>query len=173
MGLRFPPSGFTDKTAARAGVRYASWLRRLAGVVLDGLLVNMIIYLLANLIGFLPDRITSLAFGAFVFLIEISGVSIIYATLCLERLHGQTPGMHLLGIRCVPDKGYGQLSFVQALTRSVCAVAVTAVPDYLSHWIGLIWLLPIVAWLWPLIDSRRKTWWDHLAATIVLDERSW
>jgi len=36
-----------------------------------------------------------------------------------------------------------------------------------------IGLASVVAWFWPLIDQRRQTWWDHLAATVVLDDRGW
>jgi uncharacterized RDD family membrane protein YckC len=170
MGLRFPPSGFTDRTAARAGVRYASWLRRFAGALIDGLLISMINYLIGGIFSFAPSPFTSAVFTLFEILSLLSLISILYATLCLDKLHGQTPGMRVMQIRCVPAAGHGRISTTQAVVRSVAAAAVTSVPWFFANWIPLLWLVPIAAYLWPLVDSRHQTWWDHAANTVVLSD---
>ena len=171
MGLRFPPSGFTDRTAALAGVQYASWLRRLGGAVIDGLLISMINYLLGGIFSFAPSPFTSAISTLFEILSVVSLISILYATLCLDKMHGQTPGMRLMQIRCVPAAGHGLVSMTQALVRSIAAVVVTTVPWFFASWFPALWLVPIVAYLWPLVDSRRQTWWDHAANTVVLSDR--
>jgi len=171
MGVRFPPSGFTDRTAALAGVRYASWLRRAGGLVVDGLLIGMINYLIAGVLAFAVGPITN-QFVSILFLVgRLSIVSIVYATLCLAKLHGQTPGMRVLQIRCVPVSQRGVVSMPQALTRAIIAAVVLSIPWLFSYKLWAVLLVPLAAYLWPLIDQRRQTIWDYVAATVVLDDR--
>jgi len=180
MGVQFPPSGFTDRTAARAGVRYACWLRRFGGALIDGLLISTINYLLANLYVFTIGAIASSTLVTVLLLVIVSSTAIVYNTLCLAKLQGQTPGMRILQIRCVPVHGRRRISVPQALTRSVAGAVFTAsVPvlvlrAYLPASVDLaLGAATVLAWFWPLIDQRRQTWWDHLAATVVLDDRGW
>jgi uncharacterized RDD family membrane protein YckC len=180
MGLQFPPSGFTDKTAARAGVRYASWLRRFGGAVVDWLIVGSINYLILGFYGLTVGPILSPLVLTIVVLVLVSCTAIVYNTLCLAKLQGQTPGMRILGVRCVPVHGRRRISMPQALTRSVAGAVFTfsspivLVRGFLPFWLDAsLVLASLVAWLWPLVDQRRQTWWDHLAATVVLDDRGW
>ena len=180
MGVQFPPSGFTDRTAARAGVRYASWLRRFGGAFIDALLIGTINWLIGNLYVLTVGAITSSAVITYVLLAIVSSTAIVYNTLCLAKLHGQTPGMRILQIRCAPFHGRRRISVPQALTRSVTGAIFTLwypvllLRAFLPPWLDLtIGLASVVAWFWPLIDQRRQTWWDHLAATVVLDDRGW
>ncbi len=172
MGLRFPPSGFTDRTAARAGVRYASLLRRFAGAFLDGLLVSMINYIIGAVLSFAPSPFTSKLWPLIELFTFLSVIAITYQTLCLDRLEGQTPGMRVMQIRCVPVVGHGRISFAQALVRSISAAVLIDGIWFLTFW-GQSWLVlvTLAAYLWPLVDSRRQTWWDKVARTVVLDER--
>jgi uncharacterized RDD family membrane protein YckC len=173
MGLRLPPSGLTDRTAPLGGIAYAGWLRRFGAAFLDALLISMINYLLGGILSFTPSPLTSTAITLVEVISLLSVIAILYATLCLDRLHGQTPGMRLLQIRCIPVAGHGRISTSQAVVRSVSAVVLTTVPWFLAEWIPAIWVLVVAAYLWPLVDSRRQTWWDHLANTIVVNDRSW
>jgi uncharacterized RDD family membrane protein YckC len=180
MGLQFPPSGFTDKTAARAGVRYASWLRRFGGAVVDWLIVYSINYLILTFYALTIGPIAGGATFTIAILLLVSSTAIIYNTLCLAKLQGQTPGMRILGIRCVPVHGRRRISMPQALTRSVTGAIFTfsspiiLFRGFLPFWLDLsLVVASFLAWLWPLIDQRRQTWWDHLAATVVLDDRGW
>jgi uncharacterized RDD family membrane protein YckC len=173
MGLRFPPSGFTDRTAARAGVRYAGWLRRFAGVLIDSLIIYLIWQLIGLISGFVPHPFTNALYTLILILSFASVVDVLYATLCLDKLDGQTPGMKVMQIRCVPSAGHGRISFTQALVRSIAAVIVTDGLYLLSWRYSVAGLLLAVAYLWPLVDARRQTWWDHAADVVVMDNRGW
>ena len=175
MGLKFPPSGFTDRTAARAGVRYASWLRRLGGLVVDGLIIGMIRYLVWGLFSYVLSPISNQYVVRIVFAGTLGAIAVVYATLCLWKLEGQTPGMRVLQIRCVHASDRRSPTLAQALTRSLTAGVVLTLPWMLSFYRHWTWLavVPVLAVLWPLIAQRRQTWWDVLAATVVLDDRGY
>jgi len=110
MGVQFPPSGFTDRTAARAGVRYASWLRRFGGAVIDALLIGTINWLVVNLYVLTVGAISSAVIITYLLILIVSSTAIVYNTLCLAKLQGQTPGMRILQIRCVPFHGRRRIS---------------------------------------------------------------
>ena len=177
MGLHFPPSGFTDKTAGRAGVRYASWLRRFGGVAIDSLMIYTINYVIGALYSLTVGPVANGYVAGIVILAIVSSTAIVYNTLCLAKLDGQTPGMRILQIRCTPIGNRRRISMPQALTRSIAgalftsSVTVVFVRPFLpgAAEAGIAGLA-LVAWLWPLIDQRRQTWWDHLAATVVLND---
>ncbi len=180
MGLRFPPSGFTDRTAARAGVRYASWLRRFAAAALDALLVLSINYVALTLYAITIGGLASSTVVDYVVAGLASSTAVLYNTLCLAKLEGQTPGMRFLQVRCTPLGSRRRITIPQALTRSLCgAVFVFSIPfDFLlpqpaGAVRAVVLAVILVSWAWPLVDLRRQTWWDHLAATIVLDDRGW
>jgi uncharacterized RDD family membrane protein YckC len=178
VGLRLPPSGFTDRTAALAGVRYASWLRRFAGLVIDILIILMIEYLILGVLSFTGVHIAAGFYTVLYYLSIVSPIFLAYATLCLAKLEGQTPGMRVMQIRCVPVSGRGSITIPQAFTRSiVVALFFTVTSLFYGRGGALVSLavvvIPLVAYFWPLVDSRRQTWWDHVAATKVLDDRGW
>jgi uncharacterized RDD family membrane protein YckC len=180
MGLQFPPSGFTDRTAARAGVRYACWLRRFGGAVVDTLLILTINYLIVGLYTYTISPIANGTAATIAIIAVVSSTAIVYNTLCLAKLQGQTPGMRIAQIRCVPMGNRRRISMPQALTRSVfgalftSSVGAVLVRNFLPAAADTaLVFLTVLAWLWPLVDARRQTWWDHLAATLVLDDRGW
>jgi uncharacterized RDD family membrane protein YckC len=173
MPLQFPPSGFTDQTATRNGVTYASWLRRAGGWFIDVLLVTMIRYLLVSVLSVFGSFSSAGTLGIVVSLILYASVAVVYSTLCLANLHGQTPGMRAVRIRCVPASRSGGLTFAQALARSLTNAGVEIVIAIIGAYTFLGVLLLLVAYLWPLVDTRRQTWWDKAAATVVLSDRGW
>lgn len=173
MGLRLPPSGFTDRTAARGTIHYACWLRRAGGWVVDLLIVSMINYLLTSVLSILAIPIPVGVLGGLVVDLVLASISIAYATLCLARLRGQTPGMRMFDIRCVPVSQRGAVTMPQALTRTLASTGLTAVPWLWYPHLEWVSLLVIAAYLWPLVDHRRQTPWDFVAATVVVDERGW
>ena len=66
----------------------------------------------------------------------------------------------------------------QAFTRSLSAEVLLSGPLLVFGRFGglvslLVVVVPLAAYFWPLIDGRRQTWWDHVAATVVLDDRGW
>jgi len=180
MGLRFPPSGFTDRTAARAGVRYASWLRRFGGWAIDTLLILTINYVIGALYSITIGPIANGLIVTIILLAVISTTAIVYNTLCLAKLDGQTPGMRVLQIRCTPLGNRRRISIPQALTRSLVGAIFTS--SVTVYWVRpflappaelVLGVLTVLAWFWLLIDQRRQTWWDHLAATVVLNDAGW
>ncbi|HEV3211929.1 MAG TPA: RDD family protein [Acidimicrobiales bacterium] len=180
MGLRFPPSGFTDRTAARAGVRYASWLRRFGGWAVDTLLIITINYVIAALYTVTIGGITKSYVWTLILIAVVSSTAIVYNTLCLAKLEGQTPGMRVLQIRCTPIGNRRRISIPQAFTRSIVgalfttSITVQFVRPFLAGWAeAALAVLTVLAWFWPLVDQRRQTWWDHLAATLVLSDGGW
>jgi uncharacterized RDD family membrane protein YckC len=180
MGLRFPPSGFTDKTAARAGVRYASWLRRFGGWAIDTLLILTINYVIGALYSVTIGPIANGLVVTIILIVVVSSTAIVYNTLCLAKLDGQTPGMRVLQIRCTPIGNRRRISIPQAFTRSLTgaiftsAITVIFVRPFLPGWgEAALGFFTVIAWFWPLVDQRRQTWWDHLAATIVLNDVGW
>ncbi len=181
MGVRFPPSGFTDRTAARAGVRYASWLRRFGAAVIDALLVYTINYILITLYSLSVGAVLLTSYRVYlVITIVLASTSIVYATLCLAKLDGQTPGMRVLQVRCTALGNRRRITIPQALTRSLVAAPLTSAAALLVIYKYLppvpdtaLFVIAAISWFWPLIDQRRQTWWDHLAATVVMDDRGW
>lgn len=173
MGLRFPPSGFTDRTAARAGVHYASWLRRFVALLIDSLIILLILQLFGLIFSFVPNPFARALSSVLEIVSLASVIEVVYATMCLDRLDGQTPGMRIAQVRCVPSVGHGRISFTQALVRSVTSVVVTDGLYLLSWRYAVAGLLLAVACLWPLVDARRQTWWDHAADVVVMDTRGW
>ena len=177
VGLRFPPSGFTDKTAARAGVRYASWLRRFGGWAIDTLLILTINYVIGALYSITIGSIGTGLVVTVILLGVISTTAIVYNTLCLAKLDGQTPGMRVLQIRCTPLGNRRRISIPQALTRSFVGAIFTS--SFTAYWVrpflappaeAVLGAFTLLAWFWLLVDQRRQTWWDHLAATVVLND---
>ena len=177
MGLKFPPSGFTDRTAARAGVRYASWLRRFGGWAIDTLLILTINYVIGAIYSITIGPITNSYVWTLILIGVVSSTAIVYNTLCLAKLEGQTPGMRVLQIRCTPIGNRRRISIPQALTRSIVgavftsSITVLILRPFLPGWAeAALGGLTVLAWFWPMIDQRRQTWWDHLAATLVLSD---
>ncbi len=177
MGLRFPPSGFTDKTAGRAGVLYASWLRRFGGWAIDTLLILTINYVIGALYSITIGSIGAGLVATIVLLVVISTTAIVYNTLCLAKLEGQTPGMRVLQIRCTPLGNRRRISIPQAFTRSIVGAVFTS--SFAVYWIRpflapaaetALGVCTLLAWFWLLVDQRRQTWWDHIAATVVLSD---
>ena len=67
---------------------------------------------------------------------------------------GQTPGMRLMGVRVLSNRGGGRLTAWQAIVRTV-GLALAIIPCFLGF-------LP------ALFDSRRRALPDYLAGTVVV-----
>lgn len=124
------------------GVEYAGFGRRLAAVLVDGLIVGAA----GGLLGLLaPDS------GGAQALVALG--SVLYYVLFIG-VKGQTPGKMALGIKVVGPDG-GPPGAVRAFVREV-------VGKFLS---GLILCL---GYLWMLWDEKRQCWHDKLADTVVV-----
>ncbi|UJR85511.1 RDD family protein [Sandaracinus amylolyticus] len=72
----------------------------------------------------------------------------------LWAIAGRTAGLLLLGLRVVPTRGRGRMTFLRALLRFLGCI-VSALPLYLGF-------------LWILVDPGRRGWHDRLAGTTVV-----
>jgi len=123
-------------------VEYAGFGRRLAAVLVDGLIVGAA----GGLLGLLaPDS------GGVQALVVLG--SVLYYVLFIG-VRGQTPGKMALGIKVVGPDG-GPPGAVRAFVREV-------VGKFLSS------LILCLGYLWMLWDEKRQCWHDKLADTVVV-----
>jgi uncharacterized RDD family membrane protein YckC len=131
---------------APAALRYASWGRRAAALLLD----TMILF-------------------AVLFIAPVSEFGSVLASLLIPVLYhwllvgarGQTVGKMALGIRIVRAADGGPVGYGRALARVVC------------WWLlGAFFLVPLLlAYLWPLWDKRNQTLYDKVVDTVVVTVR--
>ncbi len=154
-------------------MHYASWLRRFRGFLVDLLILYLILTVIGLVFSLVPNPFASTLYRVLEVVSLASIVTCVYATLCLDRLDGQTPGMRVAQVRCVPAAGHGRISLTQAVVRSIASVVLVD-GLYLASWgYPIAGFLLVVVCLWPLVDARRQTWWDHAADVIVTDTRGW
>ncbi|MEW6399145.1 MAG: RDD family protein [Bacillota bacterium] len=135
-------------------MKYASFGRRLVAYILDGIIVDVALVIVAFVLagvglagGASPESIkhTTAIIGLL--------LGLTYATL-FTGLLGQTPGKMALGIKVVGPGG-GPPGIGRAFLREV-------IGKFLS---GLILLL---GYLWMLWDAKKQCWHDRLADTVVV-----
>jgi uncharacterized RDD family membrane protein YckC len=116
----------------------AGFWRRLAGAIIDGLVVGIVDTVLRVLLG---------TAGA--------GLGILVSFAYYTYFHGktgQTPGNAALGIRVVDIETGNVIGYQRAFVR--CLVAIVS---------GLVIFL---GYLWMLWDGRRQTWHDKAAGSL-------
>jgi uncharacterized RDD family membrane protein YckC len=132
---------------SRTGVHaeYASVWIRFVALIIDGIVLNIISYVIAAILGESPAE-----FGVSTGLATI--VSIVYYTVAVSRW-GQTLGAKALGIKVVDANG-GLLSVGGALVRSVGSIV-----SGLALGLG---------YFWALWDKNKQTWHDKFANSYVV-----
>ncbi|MQY20987.1 RDD family protein [Nocardia macrotermitis] len=178
-GYAGPPPGYGAPQApgygyppAAPGPRppYASWIQRVGGALIDGLLVGVLPAILYG-IGFgvgiqsgtcVPDSsgytvCTGGGISAIglilIFLAAIvaiaGGLYLIYQV----GTTGQTPGKRVVGIRLIGEADGQVIGFGMAFVRNLCHVL-----DGFCY----------IGYLWPLWDDKRQTFADKIMHTIVV-----
>ncbi len=138
---------------------FASWGRRAAAVALDGLILALTISIAAvaggmSLTELNEEARTGSGMVALLFFIVPEAL---YDTLMIGS-RNQTIGKRALGIAVVDAGGRGRIGYRRAFLRWVTTSIFWA-----------FWLVPgILDHLWPLRDSRRQTWHDKLAGSVVV-----
>jgi uncharacterized RDD family membrane protein YckC len=95
----------------------------------------------------------------------INGISgILYNTLLDGSEHGQTIGKRALGIQTRDDATGESIGIGRAFVRSTVPLLL-GFANYIAPIFGLVVLLDD---LWPLWDSRKQTWHDKAAGSVVL-----
>jgi uncharacterized RDD family membrane protein YckC len=137
----------------------ASWGRRLAALVVDGLILGGLVLFTLLAAGLSPEEVnetiwegSSLAVIALFVLPEA-----IYDTFLIGA-RNQTLGKMLLRIKVVDASGRGGIGYRRAFTRWISTAALWA-----------LWAIPgVVDHLWPLRDARNQTWHDKFARSVVV-----
>ena len=154
-------SGSSAPTPADAdpvtGIRLARWGRR-AGAWLIDLVVLVFVWGIAFAWAFTTeDELTgeiSDAAAIVIVLVAFFGAPI-YQWLMIGRW-GQTLGKMALGIKVVRSEDAGRVSYARALARAA-SVAL----------LGIFSLPLLLAYLWPLWDTRNQALYDKMASTLV------
>jgi uncharacterized RDD family membrane protein YckC len=147
--LRTPPVF----TPGPAGVRYGGfWIRSVASAI-----DNVLLLLLCVLLGFLQGIVApNVSYGTFrgqvVFQLVSFAISVFYYGSVQAKYQG-TPGKRLLGLRLVR-------SDLAPIESSRCYARYFA-----SVFSGLALGL---GYLWAAFDSKKRTWHDRMAGTLVI-----
>jgi hypothetical protein len=179
-GLGWLPAPLADVVLHQAALRppapatvppppYASWGRRLAAALIDGLFIVLpifcyIAYLFAVL--WARENITALNRGVSISTIRatipivafgclITFFVLLIRTLVREGRTGQSPGKRLLRIELLDARTGRPVGVGRALVRRLAHV-LDSLPCYLGF-------------LWPLWDTEHQTFADKLVHTVVLD----
>jgi uncharacterized RDD family membrane protein YckC len=138
---------------------YASWARRLVAVAIDGLIVGGVTAVAVMSAVGLEEANDAILDGsaAFIFVAFILAPGIYHTLMVGNR--GQTIGKIALGIKIVddehPERAFG---YPRAFRRWFATT--------LFWW--LLYLPGILDHLWPLWDTRRQTWHDKVARSVVV-----
>jgi uncharacterized RDD family membrane protein YckC len=142
-----------------AGRELASWGRRLAALLLDGLILGAAVITAILLAGVSVDELNDLLVeGDTLVLIAFFVLpEAIYDTVMIGS-RNQTLGKMALGIKVVGADDRAPIGYARAFRRWLSTAALWAlftVPGVIDH-------------LWPLRDSRNQTLHDKLARSVVV-----
>jgi len=157
-----PPIAETRESDVMAGSVLASFGKRLAGYLLDGLIVYLPCILVARVAlgAGKHSNATLFVVGAIP-----TVVSVIYAWLMLTYAGGQTLGMKAVRVRCI-DAASGQ-SVTSGRAAGRCAAW------FVFSAASLIIFIPLLLdLLWPLWDKENQTLHDKIASTLVVNAPS-
>lgn len=121
---------------------YAGIGRRFLALLIDGIIIGIIGSILYSSFG-------SGGGGGSTFVLDL-----LYEVVLLALWGGQTLGKKICGVRVVDAATGGPIGIGKALVR-------TLVKDILSP-------ILLLGYLWAIWDSRKQTWHDKLAGTIVV-----
>jgi uncharacterized RDD family membrane protein YckC len=152
----------------------AGWWSRVFAQIIDGMIIGVgaLVLLIAITapfsIGFFASDtvgVVSIVVGAFIGVLCVTFVALLYAPAMMARTNGKTVGRIVLGIRVVRangqpvDFGYAMLRevVVKALLGGICA-SLTG---------GLSW---VVDNLWPLWDEENRALHDFVVNSRVIKD---
>ncbi len=147
---------------AAVAVEYAGFWRRMAALLLDGIIIWLALIILTFFFRFNP-AFMRLALGS----VFVAAVSVILSLVIflgpmlyyvlLTGLRGQTVGKMALGIRVVNERGD-----LPGLGRAALREIVGKLVSTIALGLGFLW----VAW-----DARKQGWHDKIARTVVIRMR--
>jgi uncharacterized RDD family membrane protein YckC len=146
------PTGFAGGGAAATG-ELADWGTRAVGIIIDwAVMVAIVIvgFIVAVVIGQISSALGALL--GFVFYLIAAAGWLYYGFLVGQK--GQSPGMALMGLRCVGEETGQVIGGGMGVVRTIAHII-----DSLICYIG---------WLFPLWDAKRQTISDKLLKTVVV-----
>ena len=178
-GQQYPPAAPYYYAPQRAyippGVTLASWGRRLAAYLIDGIIQSILSLGVAVGIGFFvygqssgPDADSAgWAAGVIAYLVLVLVWFVLYEPLTMRRQgdhNGQTWAKQWLGIRVVREDGEpvtAGTGFIRDVLMQNLVFGVVG---------GFVFNLPtLLDGLWPLWDERNQTLHDKVANTFVIN----
>ncbi|MEO7372056.1 MAG: RDD family protein [Ilumatobacteraceae bacterium] len=142
-----------------AGLTLAPITRRVAGLLLDQVIVALPVVLVIVALGFRPeDTVTSRSLLAFN--IAVTSVAFVYETLMIARL-GRTVGKFALGTRVVRAVDGGRPGWTDAVMRALVPLALSSIPR-----IGVF--LGVLVYSLALWTPLRQGLHDKAAGTLVV-----
>ena len=139
-----PPSYAAPPASGGPSGPRASFGRRLAAALVDGLVIGVPFGVLASAFPESADELNALSFF----------VGVFYFVLLEGGRTGQTLGKQALGIRVADLHGGGSIGYGRALVRYVGRILST---------------LPLLlGYFWMLWDREKQTWHDKLAVAVVV-----
>ena len=141
---------------------YAQFKRRFAACAIDFILIHLIYFGLAALVGtaFASGGISAEGIAVLLgivtggFLLSITGLSLVYHSLFESSKLQGTPGKLMLSIR-VADLSGGRISLPLAILRNLSKV-LSALPICYGFWVAAN-------------DPRHQAWHDRIGKTLVLE----
>ena len=121
----------------------ASFWRRFAAALLDGIGLGVIGFILGAILGFEENAVKGLS----------TLIGVLYYTY-FAGSSGQTLGKQALGIRVIDFGGGGSIGFGRAFIR------------YIGRYVSGIVLL--LGYLWMIWDKEKQTWHDKFANSVVV-----
>ena len=134
----------------------ADWPQRAIGIIIDWAFL-VVIWIVGYIIVVILSQISG-ALGALFFLVLwlFELVSWLYMGY-LVGTNGRSPGMAIMGLKCIADESGQIIGGGTGVIRSICHIV-----DSIICYIG---------WLFPLWDVKRQTIADKIMKTVVLTDQ--
>ena len=148
------PSAHPAPEPEPQALAYAGFWRRVAAVLIDGILLGVPFFVLQRaalgLLGGIEPQVLALGFG----LLQMT-VTLLYFARWESSAKGATFGKRLLGIRVVDESG-GRVGFGRALARNLAKVLSGAICGF--------------GYLFAAFTLRKCAWHDSLAGCLVVKD---
>jgi uncharacterized RDD family membrane protein YckC len=176
------PGEPSDASAERGTSEYASWIRRAAAYLLDGVLITALAVIIAaathhhELFNTFKFHLASgkqrlLPIGSELdFFVGTEVVIQVLYTALLATTWQATLGMRALGIFIATEADHSKVGLIRAEGRTVVVLVVAQVLKFVLSLIAT--LVVFLDVLWPLWDARNQTLHDKVAKTVVLRQVS-
>ena len=164
-GKWYPPEQAPGGGAAAGGVSgvgmsqwgpLADWATRALGILIDFVLV-IAIYVIGFIVTIILSIVSSALGSLFSLVWWLVEIGIWLYLGYLVGLRGYSPGMAIVGIKCVSEETGEIIGGGQGVIRSIAHIV-----DSLICYVG---------WLFPLWDAKRQTLADKIVKTVVLSDQ--